>query len=64
MVYVPYALFRSLYTGTQYTIIAEVASKMGMQIDDQMYTLLWTDAALSLREIKNEPQHTKINHFP
>jgi hypothetical protein len=30
---------------------------------DEMYTLLWTDHPLSIRELKSEHPETKVNHF-
>jgi hypothetical protein len=37
---------------------------MNLHIAREMYNLLWTDYALSVKEIKNESQETRVNHIP
>lgn len=37
---------------------------MEFHVAEDMYNMIWTDQALSIKEIKTENQSTKINHFP
>lgn len=55
---------RAYNLGTKYPVIKETASQIHFQFGSDFYTFLWTDQALSLKEIRELPPQVKVNHFP
>ena len=49
---------------TKYPVIREVAIAMDFQLSSETYHLLWTDAPLSAKDIRDEQQLTRVNHIP
>ena len=49
---------------SRYPVVREAAGKLGIQMSEDSYNLLWCDHPLSIRDIKAQDQGTKVNHLP
>ena len=52
------------YLASKYPVVKEIAAELYFQMGSDFYTFLWTDHALTAKEIRELPSHVKVNHFP